>query len=140
MPHAPFSNPYRSHRIGELPSVARVFYDTLRGSPTNAPGDLARCQVRIAGWVARKRAFGALLFLELRDETGTLQAVLERGTDAFDVAVGLREESVVSVAGQLVERAVENQKHALATGRWELVVEMLTVLSRAAPLPFAIHS
>lgn len=143
MSHPPVSNPYRSRRIAELPSLAQAFQASL----VNNPGDdanRASLRVRSAGWVARKRSFGALLFLELRDETGILQCVLERGggapAPAFEAAQGLKEESVVSVVGRLVERAAQRQNPDLPTGRWELVVEELSVLSRAAALPFAVHS
>ena len=123
------TNPYRSHRIAELPELA-----------LQNPADVVSVPVRIAGWVARKRSFGALLFLDLRDETGTLQCVLERGAPAFETALTLREESVVSVAGQLLERSADTQKPGVLTGRYELAVEALVVLSSAAPLPFVLHS
>jgi len=129
MTHPSASSPYRSHRIAELPELASKNADNVLGAP-----------MRLAGWVARKRSFGALLFLDLRDETGTLQCVLERGAGAFEAALALREESVISVAGQLLERSADTQKPGASMGRYELAVESLEVLSSAAPLPFAVHS
>lgn len=146
MPHPFIPGPYRSHRIGELPSGARAFQQAAADNRGDVSINRAPFWVRVAGWLARKRSLGALLFLEVRDETGTLQCVLERGsaaaeaTNVFEVAQELREESVISVVGQLVERSPETQRLDVPTGRWELLVETLAVLSHAAPLPFVVHS
>jgi aspartyl-tRNA synthetase len=95
-------------------------------------------RVRLAGWVARRRDHGGLIFVDLRDQTGICQLVVnpERAADAAEAAHGIRNEFVLHAEGELVARAPEAVNPNLPTGQVELQVDALSVLSTAPPLPF----
>jgi aspartyl-tRNA synthetase len=97
-------------------------------------GDVGR-NVRLSGWIHRKRDHGGLMFIDLRDHYGVTQLVLSPETPGFDVAERLRAESVVRIDGEVVARAPEAVNPNLPTGEIELRVRGLAVLSEAAELP-----
>jgi aspartyl-tRNA synthetase len=92
----------------------------------------------VAGWVARRRDHGGLMFVDLRDEGGIVQLVInpERAPEAARAAHDLRNEFVVQARGAVVARSPETINPNMATGAIELQVDELTVLSRSTPLPF----
>jgi aspartyl-tRNA synthetase len=92
----------------------------------------------LAGWVARRRDHGGLVFIDLRDETGVCQLVVnpERAPDAATAAHGVRNEFVLQAEGELAKRAPEAVNPNLPTGEVELQVDRLEVLSTCPPLPF----
>ncbi len=94
--------------------------------------------LRLAGWVARRRDHGGLVFIDVRDSTGVTQLVVnpERAPEAAEVAHELRNEYVVQAEGELVSRTPETVNPGMATGRVELQVDRLTIVSRSTPLPF----
>src|SRR5207245_8468855 len=94
--------------------------------------------VRVAGWVAVKRDHGKLLFVDLRDASGLLQLVCGMGEAAFETLSDLRVESVISAAGTLVARTDDTVNPKLPTGRVELRVSELEMLSSADVLPFPV--
>ena len=98
--------------------------------------DSVGTDVRLAGWMFRKRDHGNLLFIDLRDHYGVTQCVVTPQSDAFALASELRLESVVSVAGKVVARQPENVNPAMATGSIEVDVHAMEVLSPAGVLPF----
>ena len=100
----------------------------------------AGSEVRVAGWVHRRRDHGGLIFIDLRDRTGLLQLVFdpERAGAAHEIAHQLRGEYVVSVAGRLVERASENVNPELATGEVELAADQVELLASSPTPPFPI--
>src|SRR5919198_5074376 len=93
--------------------------------------------VTLAGWVARRRDHGGLVFIDLRDETGVTQLVVnpENAPDAAAVAHGVRNEYVLQARGRVVSRAPETVNPKMPTGGGEGQVEELTVLSMSTPLP-----
>ena len=95
-------------------------------------------RLTLAGWVARRRDHGGLIFVDLRDETGICQLVVnpERAAEAASVAHGIRNEFVLRAEGEVAARAPEAVNPNLATGEVELQVETLQILSTAPPLPF----
>jgi aspartyl-tRNA synthetase len=95
-------------------------------------------RLTLAGWVARRRDHGGLIFVDLRDETGICQLVVnpERAAEAASAAHGIRNEFVLRAEGEVVARAPEAVNQNLATGEVELQVETLQILSTAPPLPF----
>ncbi|MET0793031.1 MAG: aspartate--tRNA ligase [Polyangiaceae bacterium] len=95
-------------------------------------------QVRLSGWIAKKRDHHGVLFLDLRDAHDTVQLIVEASSTVFESALRVSLESVVTVTGKLVQRSELSRNARLATGHLELVLETLEVLSAAAPLPFAI--
>jgi aspartyl-tRNA synthetase len=93
-------------------------------------------QVRLAGWVARRRDHGGVVFIDLRDGSGIVQVVLREE----DVAHELRAEFCVLVTGTVRLRPEGNENPELATGDVEVAASALEVLSSADPLPFPIES
>jgi aspartyl-tRNA synthetase len=92
----------------------------------------------LAGWVARRRDHGGLVFVDLRDASGVCQLVInpERSPAAAAPAHEIRNEFVLQAEGEVVERAPENVNAGLPTGEVELQVDRLEILSRCPPLPF----
>ncbi len=122
MNHAPRPNSFRDAWAGDLTG--------------------ARCgtEVRVAGWVHRRRDHGGLIFIDLRDRSGLVQLVVhpQASGDAFAVAEELRPEHVVSAAGEIVKRAPENVNPNLATGDIEIHVRSLHRLAASETPPFAV--
>ena len=119
---APRANRYRTHWAGELRA-----------------GDVGD-QVRVAGWVHRRRDHGGLIFIDLRDRTGLLQLVFrpEEAPAAHGAAGTLRGEDVISVSGELVRRDENAVNPELPTGEIELVAAELEQLADARTPPFQI--
>ena len=118
--HQPPANRYRDRWSGELRA-------TDAGS-----------EVRIAGWVHRRRDHGGLIFIDLRDRTGLLQLVFhpDSAPQAHAAAHDLRSEAVISVSGLVVERDAANVNPDLATGAIELAVRDVDVLATSPTPPF----
>jgi aspartyl-tRNA synthetase len=95
----------------------------------------AGVQVQLAGWVARRRDHGGVVFIDLRDGSGIVQVVLREE----DVAHDLRSEFCVLVSGTVRRRPAGNENPELATGEIEVAAAALEVLSEAGPLPFPIE-
>jgi aspartyl-tRNA synthetase len=93
----------------------------------------------IMGWVARRRDLGKLLFLDVRDRSGTVQVVFNKETQpaAHAKAEHARSEYVVAVEGQVVKRQKPNPE--LATGEVELIAARLHLLNNAKTPPFQIE-
>jgi aspartyl-tRNA synthetase len=119
---APRPNRYRTHWAGQLRA-----------------GDVGE-QVRVAGWVHRRRDHGGLIFIDLRDRTGLLQLVFrpEEAPEAHGAAGALRAEDVISVSGELVRREEAAVNPDLPTGEVELVAAGLDQLADAETPPFQI--
>ena len=111
---------YRSHTCGAL-----------------RPADVGQT-ARISGWVHRKRDHGGLLFIDLRDNYGITQCVIEPDSDHFDVAEAIRPESVLRIEGPVVARDAETVNAELPTGEVEVRIGDLTVLSAAQELPLQV--
>jgi aspartyl-tRNA synthetase len=97
-------------------------------------------QVRVAGWVHRRRDHGGLIFIDLRDRTGLLQLVFrpEEAREAHTGAGDLRAEDVITVAGELVRRDEGAINPDLPTGEVELVAAELEQLADSKTPPFQI--
>jgi aspartyl-tRNA synthetase len=105
-------------------------------------GDLrssdAGSEVRVAGWVHRRRDHGGLIFLDLRDRSGILQLVFhpDSAPAAHAAAHELRSEAVISAAGTIVRREDANVNPDLQTGEIELAVRDVEVLATSPTPPF----
>jgi aspartyl-tRNA synthetase len=110
------TNAYRTHACGALRAAD------------------AGTDVLLSGFVAAHRDHGGLIFLDLRDRSGLVQVVIDPAV-APD-AHGTRVESVVQVAGVVVERAPGTVNPKIATGEVEIRASSFTVLSPADALPF----
>ncbi|WP_099022050.1 aspartate--tRNA ligase [Mycolicibacterium palauense] len=95
--------------------------------------------VTLAGWVARRRDHGGVIFIDLRDATGVAQVVFREGLEEGEFlaqAHRLRAEFCVAVEGVVETRPEGNANPEIATGDIEVNATRLTVLGDSAPLPF----
>ena len=111
---------YRSHTCGQL-----------RASDAGQ-------DVRLSGWIHRKRDHGGLLFIDLRDHYGLTQLVFNPSSPGFAKVERLRAESVICIDGTVVKRDADVINATLATGEIEVVVAGVEVLSEAAELPLPV--
>ena len=95
-------------------------------------------RLKLAGWAARRRDHGGLVFVDLRDSSGLCQLVInpERAPEAAQAAHEVRNEFVLRAEGEVVPRAPEAVNPNLPTGEVELQVDRLEIVSRSEPLPF----
>ena len=109
--------------------------DLLCGEPR--PEQVGQ-RLTVAGWAARRRDHGGLVFIDLRDHTGICQLVVnpEHAAEAAETAHAVRNEFVLRAEGELVRRAPGAVNPALPTGEVELQVDTLEIVSRSEPLPF----
>ncbi len=100
--------------------------------------DDAGTRVTVAGWAARRRDHGGLVFIDLRDHTGVIQLVVnpERTRGAATTAHEVRAEFVLQGHGEVVRRAAEAVNPNIPTGEVEIQVDELEIVSRSDPLPF----
>ena len=97
-------------------------------------------RVVLAGWVARRRDHGGVMFIDLRDASGVVQVLVRDLPGDEDEAVRhLRAEFCVRVAGQVRRRPAGNENPELPTGEIEVAADSLEVLSEADPLPFPVE-
>ncbi|MGZ6643875.1 MAG: OB-fold nucleic acid binding domain-containing protein, partial [Solirubrobacteraceae bacterium] len=115
---------------------ANAYRDAWTGSLDKARvGD----EVRVAGWVHRRRDHGGLIFIDLRDRSGIVQLVLHPDSaDAFALAETLRSEHVVSALGTVVAREGAQVNPNLPTGEIEVAVSALKRLASSETPPFPI--
>jgi len=95
-------------------------------------------ELTLAGWAARRRDHGGLVFVDLRDHSGVTQLVVnpERAPAAAERAKEIRNEFVLRARGEVVARSQETVNEAMPTGAVELQVDDLEIVSRSTPLPF----
>ncbi len=103
--------------------------------------DRVESEVRVAGWVHRRRDHGGLIFIDLRDRTGIVQLVFnpDEAGGAFELGHKLRAEDVLSAAGTVVRRSDETVNPELPTGEVELRVTSAELLADAETPPFQIE-
>ena len=97
--------------------------------------------VKLAGWVARRRDHGGLIFIDLRDHSGIMQLVFDQqmGVKLFKQAESLRNEFVIAVEGEIVRRSDDNINPSLPTGEIELRVAAMEILNSSKTPPFYIE-
>ncbi len=103
--------------------------------------DHAGHDVQLCGWVDRRRDHGGVIFIDLRDRSGTVQITVDPdlGAAAFAVAEHLRNETVIQVEGTVRERPADAINDKLTTGRVEVLASAITVLNSVkGVLPFAV--
>ncbi len=115
-------HPFRTHNCGELRP------------------DHAGETVRLSGWVHRKRDHGHLLFVDLRDQFGLTQCVIDTSSELFETVEAVRLESVLTVTGPVVERTADTVNETLPTGLVEVQIADAAVEAPAAMLPLQVNS
>ncbi len=103
--------------------------------------DKVDSEVRLSGWVHRRRDHGGLIFIDLRDRTGIVQLVFhpDKAGGSHELGHRLRSEFVISVAGKVVHRDPETVNPDLPTGEVEVHVGEVEVLAESQTPPFAIE-
>ena len=96
--------------------------------------------VRISGWVHRKRDHGQLIFIDLRDHYGLTQVVIDSSNKNFSIFESLPLESVITVSGMVVERSEETINNNLPTGKIEVNLSELNIISQSKALPLQVNS
>ena len=95
-------------------------------------------EVRLTGWVHRKRDHGGLLFIDLRDHFGLTQLVFDPDSHAFQEAEKVRNESVITINGKVVKRSDDTINESLSTGKVEIYVETLEVIGNSDDIPLPV--
>ena len=97
-------------------------------------------QVKLSGWVHRKRDHGQLIFVDLRDHYGLTQVVVDSSNKNFSIFESLPLESVITVSGIVVERSDETINDNLPTGKIEINLSELEIISQSKALPLQVNS
>ena len=113
-------NKYRTHNCSELSDreIDKIVY--------------------LSGWLHRKRDHGNLLFIDLRDHYGITQCVIENKNKSFPILEKSKPESVLKISGKVVKRTDGTENLDLKTGKIEISIESVEVLSNAKELPIPV--
>ncbi len=112
---------YRSHVLSEI-------QENLIGQ-----------DIKVAGWIRKKRNHGKILFIDLIDESASLQCIVDQDNSIFNDIESIPLESVISFEGKILKRSDQTINDQIATGKIELEIKAYKILSKAQPLPFAIN-
>ncbi len=113
---------YRTHTCGQLTKA-----------------DIGK-QVKLSGWVHRKRDHGNLMFIDIRDHFGITQLVITSDDKFLEIATHARYESVITVTGRVVARIEDTVNNNIPTGGIEIAVEVFYVESEADVLPLQVNA
>ena len=94
--------------------------------------------VKLSGWVNKKRDHGGLLFIDLRDHYGVTQCVVDSKIDNYDVIESVKLESVIKIEGKVLKRSDETINKAIKTGDVEVSIQKLEVLNASKQIPFQV--
>ncbi len=115
-------NKYRSHTCGELNSKDK------------------NKNISLSGWINKKRDHGNLLFLDLRDNYGVTQCVIENSHKKFKELEKLSLETVIKIDGKVLERSKDTINKDLSTGEIEISINTYEVLGKTKELPLPVFS
>ncbi|HXI11918.1 MAG TPA: aspartate--tRNA ligase [Thermoanaerobaculia bacterium] len=114
----------------------RTYAGTLRNSHLGS-------QVELSGWVQKRRDFGELIFIDLRDRSGLVQIVVDQNRlsdeATLHAARELRSEFVCRIRGEVVERSGDRRNANMPTGDVEVLASSIDILNRAETPPFSIE-
>ncbi len=99
-------------------------------------------EITLSGWVNNSRDHGGVIFIDLRDKSGLIQLVCdpEDSVEAHKIAIGVRDEFVLTAQGKVRFRGEGLENPNMKTGKIELVVDKLIIENRSLPMPFDIGS
>jgi aspartyl-tRNA synthetase len=115
-------NKYRTHTCSEL---------TI---------DSSGIDVVLSGWINKKRDHGNLLFIDLRDNYGVTQCIIDKSNDSFKSLEKIQLESVIKINGKVIERTKETINTDLQTGEIEVNINSFEVLGTCKELPMPVFS
>ena len=115
-------NKYRTHTCSEL---------TIDSSDKD---------VVLSGWINKKRDHGNLLFIDLRDNYGMTQCIIDKSNDSFESLEKIQLESVIKISGKVVKRTKETINIDLQTGEIEVDINSFEVLGTCKELPMPVFS
>ncbi len=97
-------------------------------------------KVLLSGWINKKRDHGNLLFIDLRDNYGITQCIIDKENPSFNKLEKIQLETVVKVNGKVVNRSDETVNKDIETGEVEVVIESFNVLGSCKELPMPVFS
>ena len=115
-------NKYRTHNCNEL--------------RLNKVGD----DVVLSGWINKKRDHGNLLFIDLRDNYGITQCIIDNENSNFKILEKIHLETVIKVNGKVVKRSGDSINKEIDTGKIEVVIKTFKVLGKCKELPLPVFS
>jgi aspartyl-tRNA synthetase len=115
-------NKYRTHNCNELRNE-----------------DIGK-EVSISGWINKKRDHGNLLFIDLRDNYGITQCIIDRENKSFLQLEKIQLETVLKIQGKVVDRSIDTINKDIATGNIEIVIKNFEILGTCKELPLPVFS
>jgi len=115
-------NKYRTHKCNELTK------------------DNSGQEIVLSGWINKKRDHGNLLFIDLRDNYGITQCIIDKSNESFKLLEKIQLESVIKVNGKVVKRSVDTINSELQTGEIEVNIDSFNVLGTCKELPMPVFS
>ena len=115
-------NKYRNHNCNQLNKVNR--------------GEV----ISLSGWINKKRDHGNLLFIDLRDNYGMTQCIVDKSNSSFEQLEKIQLESVIKINGKVVERSKETINRELKTGDIEININSFEILGTCKELPMPVFS
>ena len=115
-------NKYRTHTCNEL---NKSFKDQ---------------EVALSGWINKKRDHGNLLFIDLRDNYGITQCVIQKENSSFTQLEKIPLETVIKISGKVLEREKNSINSEISTGEIEISISSFEVLGSTKELPLPVFS
>jgi aspartyl-tRNA synthetase len=115
-------NKYRTHNCSELNK------------------DDSGQEIVLSGWINKKRDHGNLLFIDLRDNYGMTQCIIDKSNESFKLLEKIQLESVIKINGKVVKRSVDTINTDLQTGEIEVNIDKFEVLGTCKELPMPVFS
>ena len=115
-------NKYRTHTCGELTKLNK------------------EKEISLSGWINKKRDHGNLLFIDLRDNFGITQCVIDKSNEIFKKIEKLSLETVIKIMGVVIERSNETINKNISTGEIEVKINNIDILGETKELPMPVFS
>ena len=115
-------NKYRTHTCGELTKLHK------------------EKEISLSGWINKKRDHGNLLFIDLRDNFGITQCVIDKSNEIFKKIEKLSLETVIKIMGVVIERSNETINKNISTGEIEVKINNIDILGETKELPMPVFS
>ena len=115
-------NKYRSHHCSELRKES------------------VGTDVSLSGWINKKRDHGNLLFIDLRDNYGITQCIIDKENSSFNELEKIQLETVIKIDGQVVDRSIDTVNKEIQTGEIEVSIKSFKILGSCKELPLPVFS